>query len=102
MTSSIPLAFLAFSYLRFSSKKQGAGDSIRRQYELAEAWAKKIGIPLDTSLRIDKGISAFKGKNADIGSLGEFLRLVENGRIPKGSYLVVESLDRLTRNDVQE
>src|SRR5207302_914648 len=48
-----------------------------------------------------KGISAFKGQNADLGSLGEFLKLVESGRVPRGSHLVVESLDRLSREDVQ-
>jgi DNA invertase Pin-like site-specific DNA recombinase len=99
MTSSTPLAY---SYLRFSSKRQEEGDSVRRQDTGAKQWAEKNEIPLDTSLKIDKGISAFKGKNADLGSLGEFIRMVDKGRVNKGSYFVVESLDRISRNEVQE
>jgi DNA invertase Pin-like site-specific DNA recombinase len=92
----------AYSYIRFSSKPQEEGDSIRRQTEAARAWAERNKVPLDTSLQIDRGISAFKGKNADVGALGEFLKLVERGRVRPGDYLVVEALDRLTRDDVDE
>jgi DNA invertase Pin-like site-specific DNA recombinase len=92
----------AYSYIRFSSKPQEAGDSIRRQTEAAKNWAERNNVPLDTSLRIDKGVSAFKGKNADIGALGEFLKLVEQGTVHPGDFLVVEALDRLTRDDVDE
>jgi len=91
---------VAYSYRRFSTPKQEAGDSIRRQTELAEAWAKRHGVPLDKSLEIDKGVSAFKGKNADVGSLSVFLEMVKGGTVRKGSFLAVESLDRLTRNEI--
>jgi DNA invertase Pin-like site-specific DNA recombinase len=57
---------------------------------------------LDQSLRVDRGLSGFDGTNRDIGALGEFLGMVENGRVKPGSYLVVESLDRLTREEVME
>jgi DNA invertase Pin-like site-specific DNA recombinase len=93
---------VAYSYIRFSSKRQEAGDSIRRQMEGAKNWAERNNIPLDTSLKIDKGVSAFKGLNADIGALGQFLGLIEKGRVHPGDYLVVEALDRLTRDDVDE
>jgi DNA invertase Pin-like site-specific DNA recombinase len=96
---------MAYSYIRFSSKRQEEGDSIRRQSSGAKGWAEankdKLNVTLDTSLKPDKGVSAFKSQNADIGRLGEFLKLVERGRVAKGSYLVVESLDRLTRDDIQ-
>ncbi len=98
---SIPASPTAYSYIRFSSKKQEEGDSIRRQTELTSAWAKQNKILLDTSLQPDRGISAFRGKNRDLGALGAFLRLVENGRVLPGSYLVVESLYRLTRQEIQ-
>jgi hypothetical protein len=91
----------AYSYIRFSSRKQEEGDSIRRQIEGTREWAKHNRVHLDTSLQIDKGISAFRGKNRDLGSLAAFLRLVENGRVIPGSYLVVEALDRLTREEIQ-
>jgi DNA invertase Pin-like site-specific DNA recombinase len=98
---SAPASPTAYSYIRFSSKKQEEGDSIRRQTELTAAWAKRNSIHLDTSLAPDRGVSAFRGKNRDLGALGAFLRLVENGRVLPGSYLVVESLDRLTREEIQ-
>lgn len=96
--SAVPVAY---SYVRFSHKKQEEGDSIRRQTEGAAAWSKRNNVPLDESLAPDRGLSAFKGKNRDLGALGEFLRLVEAGRVQAGSYLVVESLDRLTREEIQ-
>jgi DNA invertase Pin-like site-specific DNA recombinase len=92
----------AYSYIRFSSKKQGGGRSIRRQEELRDAWVKKMGVALDTTLKADKGVSSFKGKHrSDRHALAAFLKLVEEGKVPKGSYLIVESLDRLTREHIQ-
>ena len=42
---------LAYSYLRFSSPQQAAGDSIRRQTQSREAWlAVHPAVKLDTSL----------------------------------------------------
>lgn len=95
---------VGYSYIRFSSKKQEEGDSIRRQTAGAAKWAEENSIALDKSLKIDKGVSAFKGKhreNPDLNGLAAFLRLVESGRVAKGSFLIVESLDRLTREDIQ-
>jgi DNA invertase Pin-like site-specific DNA recombinase len=94
---------VAYSYVRFSSPEQEQGDSLRRQTKAARLWCDRQEPPvrLDTSLQVDRGISAFRGKNADIGALGEFLRMVEGGRVRPGDYLVVESLDRLTREEVQ-
>jgi DNA invertase Pin-like site-specific DNA recombinase len=44
----------------------------------------------------DLGISALKGKNKK-GALGQFLQLVKDGKIASGSVLIVENLDRLSR-----
>ena len=49
---------------------------------------------------IDSGISAFKGKNAATGELGRFIDAVESKLIPSNSWLVVENLDRLSREDI--
>jgi DNA invertase Pin-like site-specific DNA recombinase len=92
---------VAFSYVRFSYKPQEMGDSIRRQVERTTAWAERNGVPLE-ALAPDKGIPAFRGKNRSIGSLGAFLKMVERGRVLPGDFLVVESLDRLTREEVQQ
>ena len=50
----------------------------------------------------DLGISAFKGKNATEGALAAFLIAAKEGRIPRGSILLVESLDRLSRNTITD
>src|SRR5205823_10180715 len=96
--------------LRFSSPEQSRGDSARRQTEgvaadhSPEAWCRRSGVRLDTSLSLrDEGVSAFRGRhreNPDEYALAAFLQLVESGRVPKGSYLVVENLDRLTREKI--
>src|SRR5262249_52336870 len=98
-------AAIAFSYSRFSSLEQAKGDSLRRQDELRDAWLRKTGAVLDTSLTLqDKGVSGYTGahrENPDRHALAAFLELVRRGRIPRGSYLVVESLDRLSREHIR-
>jgi len=89
----------AYSYIRFSTPQQLKGDSLRRQLEGSRAYAEAHDLILDDSLR-DIGISAFKGKNATEGALKKFIELVEAGRIEKGSILILESLDRLSRQQV--
>ncbi|UWU69142.1 recombinase family protein [Bradyrhizobium sp. NC92] len=93
----------AYSYKRFSTPAQEQGDSLRRQTAMAQAWADRMGVPLDTQLNlIDRGVSALHGANRDVGNLGAFLRAVEDGTVPKGSWLLVENLDRLSREPVFE
>jgi len=88
----------AYSYKRFSTPAQAQGDSLRRQTKMAQAWADREGVPLDTDLNLtDEGVSAYTGANRDVGNLGAFLRAVEDGTVPRGSWLIVESLDRLSR-----
>jgi DNA invertase Pin-like site-specific DNA recombinase len=90
---------IAFSYMRFSTPEQARGDSLRRQLHDTHAWATERGHVLDDTLR-DLGRSAYKGAHAKFGALKAFLDLVEKGEVPRGSYLVVESLDRLSREAV--
>ena len=92
-----------FSYIRFSSKRQEQGDSVRRQRSMAEAWLKRHPEhTLDQTLRLrDLGVSAFTGANLDreTGDLGKFVYLatLPNSPIPKGSILMLENLDRFSR-----
>jgi DNA invertase Pin-like site-specific DNA recombinase len=94
---------IAYSYIRFSDPSQAKGDSLRRQTEAAREWCKKHSVRLDTSVTLhDLGKSAYTGKhrtNPDRHALAAFLKLVEAGRVPKGSYLIIENLDRLSRED---
>src|SRR3974390_3192733 len=93
----------AYSYLRFSSPEQMRGDSFRRQSDLARHYALQKGLELDQTLTFnDLGVSAFRGKNAETGRLGDFLEAVKTGLVPQGSYLLVESLDRISRQSARK
>ena len=90
-----------YSYIRFSTPEQLKGDSLARQLRMAEEYAKEKGLILDDALKlIDLGKSAYSGEHRKHGALGVFLKAVEEGRVPKGSVLLVESLDRLSRETV--
>lgn len=53
---------------------------------------------LDESLTMrDEGLSAYHQRHIKQGALGAFLAAIGEGRIPAGSVLVVEGLDRLSR-----
>lgn len=92
---------IAYSYVRFSTPQQIKGDSLRRQLEASERYVTENGLVLDETLNLrDLGISAFRGKNVERGALGAFIAAIENGKVKKGSYLIVESLDRLSREEV--
>lgn len=87
-----------YSYLRFSDPKQAAGSSADRQMEYARRWALERQLELDDSLSLrDEGLSAYHQRHVKQGALGVFLSAVEDGRIPAGSVLIVEGLDRLSR-----
>ena len=87
----------AYSYVRFSSAEQEKGDSLRRQTERSKEYCEQHNLILDTTLTADKGISAFKGKNRSVGSLGKFFNLIAAGIVKQGDTLIVENLDRLSR-----
>jgi DNA invertase Pin-like site-specific DNA recombinase len=84
-----------------STELQLKGDSRRRQLEASRAYAEANGLELAEGSELeDIGISAFKGANAREGALGRFLAAIKSGSIKSGSYLIVESLDRLSREQV--
>lgn len=93
---------LVVSYIRFSTARQAAGDSLRRQTKEAEAWCLKNGLTLDKKLSCqDLGVSGFNKDNiSNGGGLSSFLDKVKSQEIPAGSYLIVENLDRLTRAEL--
>ncbi len=90
----------AYSYLRFSHPKQATGDTIRRQEEWTASLCRRHSWYLDDTLRFaDKGRSAFHG---GLKALGQFRDLVRRERIAPGSVLVVEVLDRISREEVDD
>lgn len=88
----------AYSYIRFSSKKQEQGDSVRRQTELAEQYAHTNNLILSDKNFQDLGISAFTEGSRP--SLGDMLEAIEKGQIEQGSTIIIESLDRLSRRGI--
>ncbi len=93
----------AYSYIRFSTPEQQHGDSFKRQYELTLAYAQSKGLILDERLTYkDLGVSAYDRSNVRDGQLGVFLKAVESGLVPIGSYLLVESLDRISRAKITD
>jgi DNA invertase Pin-like site-specific DNA recombinase len=95
---------LAISYVRYSSVGQSDGDSVRRQLEATEAYCRKHGLTLTDKYRLqDSGKSAFHGVNRkDTSALGQFEIQVAAGEIPNGTVLIVENLDRLSREEISE
>jgi DNA invertase Pin-like site-specific DNA recombinase len=92
----------AFSYLRMSTTTQLAGDSLRRQLTAAREYAQRHDLDLQEEDQLRAiGVSAFKGANVAEGTaLGEFMAAVRAGRVPPGSVLLVEDLDRLSRQAI--
>lgn len=90
---------VAYSYLRMSTAEQLKGDSRRRQLAAAHAWAAERNCVLDESLQ-DIGVSAHRGKHRTKGALAGFLKAISDGRVKPGSYLLIENMDRLSREPV--
>jgi DNA invertase Pin-like site-specific DNA recombinase len=87
-----------------STETQLKGDSLRRQMELSKNYALENNLELVTSIDgrrlADIGISAFHGKNATDGVLALFLAHLNAGNIEDNSVLLIESLDRLSREKI--
>ncbi|MCU0783431.1 MAG: recombinase family protein [Verrucomicrobia bacterium] len=84
-------------YGRYSSDEQGLGDSMRRQMSGGREYARANGIRINKYI-LDEGISGYRGENLKRGNLGKWLASVKEGKITPGSVLLVESIDRLSRN----
>jgi DNA invertase Pin-like site-specific DNA recombinase len=88
----------AFSYIRVSSDLQIKGDGLRRQLELSRKYADQHGLELVEDPKLwDPARSGYRGENIASGGLGRFLEGIRTGMVPRGSYLLVESIDRLSR-----
>lgn len=86
----------ALLYIRWSSQEQNKGDSHRRQLRLGEDAAKHRGWIIRETL-IEDGRSAYHGRNRDAG--GKLAEIEERSRLGQldGWVLLVEQLDRLSR-----
>jgi hypothetical protein len=86
----------AISYFRFSSSPQESGDTIRRQEATLRYIARHFGLIIDQKL-IDRAKSGSRGQNRLRGQLGDLLKAVHAGTVPRGTVLIVESFSRLSR-----
>jgi len=89
----------AYAYIRFSRAIQATGDSENRQLTALELFETSTGTKI-VEIVYDKGKSAFRGDNARSGNFKEMLDRMGSGAIRAGDYLVVESIDRITRQRV--
>lgn len=87
------------SYLRFSSIAQRLGDSSRRQMMASTALMVQFDIqPVPSLMMADEGLSAYRSRHIKDGALGEFLRRAVARQLPDRLVLIVEDLDRLSRD----
>jgi DNA invertase Pin-like site-specific DNA recombinase len=91
---------LAFSYLRVSRSEQAEGGGLDRQGDMAAAWCEQNGFRLDAQLDLsDRGRSAYKGDHLSRGALGRFLELAKDDRLGPSPVLLIEAVDRLSRQE---
>ncbi|WP_010433289.1 recombinase family protein [Vibrio cyclitrophicus] len=89
---------IAYSYIRFSSKAQAEGDSLRRQLQRTKEWCRKNNVELSDKNFQDLGISAFKEKTRP--SLDDLFAAIQTDSIIEGDYIILENLDRLSRQGI--
>ncbi|WP_261904639.1 recombinase family protein [Vibrio fortis] len=98
------------TYLRYSSKQQAEGLSEYRQSEINRKFVEKFCAEHEVDLNEvislkDLGVSAYRGLNLTLGSFSQTIKKFKSGEIKKkfnedgeiNTYLIVESLDRITR-----
>lgn len=94
----MPLAYL---YSRVSTPRQIDGLGLRRQSEERDKWIAarpELNLPVVEDYT-DLGLSG-RGKARTEGKLSLILDAINTGKIPVGSYLIVDSLDRITREEL--
>jgi DNA invertase Pin-like site-specific DNA recombinase len=67
---------------------------------MAEEYAAEHKLILSERTFRDLGVSGFKQKNVKQGALAAFIGAVKSGAIAKGSFLLIEQFDRLSRAEV--
>lgn len=100
-TVSIGTDKYCFGLIRWSSGKQSKGDSLRRQMGIAPRVAKEKGwILRDDLCEVIAAASAYKGEHLE--RIRAIIDAAKSGKIPHGTVMIVEALDRLNRRDIDE
>lgn len=91
----------AIAYVRYSSAVQGDGDSVERQISPLEAFERRFNVKVEEIFK-DEGVSSYSGDNIKKGRFSEILEKIENEEIKKGDFLVIESIDRISRQELNK
>lgn len=92
----------AYPYARCSRAEQLKGDSLERQRRMVEEFCRDHDLEVDDTLDLsDRGLSGWTGENRTRGALRRFVEAI-GGEVPRGSYLLIENIDRLSREPVLE
>jgi DNA invertase Pin-like site-specific DNA recombinase len=87
----------AIPYIRFSSKKQAKGSSLKRQESMITDWLlRNTEYTLSTLRFEDLGRSGYHGDHLEYG-FGKLLAAIEAGAIKSGDSVVIEAMDRAGR-----
>lgn len=86
-----------YAYARWSSLEQTKGSTLERQLENCREYIDRAGWSMTSDPIVDRGRSAYTGANLTTGELGKFADNFRTGNIPSPATLVVEELDRLSR-----
>lgn len=90
---------IAVSYQRVSTGEQVGDDrsGLDRQARAFTAFCRRHGLTPPPAAVIDAGLSAFRGRHRRKGGLATFITAAEQGGWPEGTTLVIEDLDRFSR-----
>lgn len=87
----------AYRYIRFSSQAQAKGSSFERQLFAVQEWIEQHpDIEVSSETFEDLGLSGFKGKHLE-NAFGRLLVAIQNNKIVKGDYILIEAVDRMGR-----
>lgn len=89
------------AYARYSGSAQRKGTSIERQIEMIEAYASANGLALTEPPHIDRAKSAFHAAHIR-GKMGALLKRALNGDLGQGDIILVEVIDRMSRERVMK
>ncbi len=98
---NFPTSSLAHLYQRVSSAAQLLGVGLDRQIEGTQKYVVDKRLTVVTTYS-DRGVSAYRGKNRRVGELALILKHIETGVIRPGEHLIIESIDRLSRQPPME
>ena len=104
----LPMPQIAYSLIRYSSAEQKKGDSQRRQEEEVRRWCAENNARLDTDLcMLLDSEAAFRGKHRKktgcrLKPFAQFLEDIQSKRVISGSILLIENVDRLSREEIDE